>query len=177
MMASLLVLATASTESSWWPKLALAYTGFGAGVGFVITGVRTEAMTAVEKRRQAVAAGTVQLSYQLGAAVGVAGVAGVVSQYGETRLDDAVRAAGVSVSAVEKRGLTNDELAGKLGTVDVETELPDLRPAQVEAVVGAMQEAFVAAMTFTMSACAVLTALALSVAVALLGRRRGEAPP
>jgi MFS transporter, DHA2 family, methylenomycin A resistance protein len=173
MTLTLLALATASTEGDWWPKLALAYAGFGAGVGLVITSVRTEAMVAVDERRRAVAAGTLQLGYQLGAALGVAGITVAVSQYGGARLDDELRAAGVSLSSLEEQRLSSDELAGKLGTADVEEELPDLGPGEVDAVVEAMGDSFVAAMNLTMVTCAGLTAVALTVAVVLLGRRRG----
>jgi MFS family permease len=176
MTLNLLVLGTASTGSDWWPKLALAYAGFGAGVGLVITSVRTEAMIAVDERRRAVAAGTVQLAYQLGAAFGVAGITVAVSQYGGAKLDDDLEAAGVSLSSLEKQRLSSDELAGKLGTVDVEAELPDLEPRQLDAVVEAMGNAFVAAMNLAMVTCAGLTAVGLTVAVVLLGRHRGGSP-
>lgn len=176
MTLNLLVLGTASSGSDWWPKLALAYAGFGAGVGLVITSVRTEAMIAVDERRRAVAAGTVQLAYQLGAAFGVAGITVAVSQYGGAKLDDDLEAAGVSLSSLEKRRLSSDELAGKLGTVDVEAELPDLEPRQLDAVVEAMGNAFVAAMNLAMVTCAGLTAVGLTLAVVLLGRHRGGSP-
>jgi hypothetical protein len=142
-------------------------------VGLVITSVRTEAMIAVDERRRAVAASTLQLAYQLGAAVGVAGITVAVSQYGGAKLDDDLEAAGVSLSSLEKRRLSSDELAGKLGTVDVEAELPDLAPRQLDAVVEAMGNAFVAAMNLAMVTCAGLTAVGLAVAVVLLGRHRG----
>jgi EmrB/QacA subfamily drug resistance transporter len=171
MALTLVVLATASSESEWWPKLALAYAGFGSGVGLVITSVRTEAMVAVDERRRAVAAGTLQLGYQLGAALGVAGIALAVSQYGGAQLDDDLQAAGVSLSSLEKRRLSDDELAGKLGSVDVQRELPNLGPGQLDAVVEAMGHAFVAAMNLAMVTCAGLAAAGLVTAVALLGRR------
>jgi MFS family permease len=171
MTLTLLVLATASSDSDWWPKLALAYAGFGAGGALMITSVRTEAIIAVDERRRAVAAGTLQLGYQLGAALGVAGITVAVSPYGGALLDDDLRAAGVSLSSLEKRRLSEDELAGKLGSVDVQSELPGLAPGQLDAVVDAMSHAFVAAMNLAMVTCAGLTAVALTVAVALLGRR------
>ena len=174
MAVALGVLATASEETSWWPKLGLAYAGFGAGLGFVITSVRTEAMMAVEERRRALAAGTVQLSYQLGAAVGVAGIAAAVTLYGEARLDDSLESAEVTATPAQRRALSSDALAGRLGTVDVETELPQLAPAEVEGVVGAMTDAFVATMNFVMVTCAGLTTVALVVGFALLGRHPRE---
>ena len=75
------------------------------------------------------------------------------------------------MSSLEKRRLSDDELAGKLGSVDVQSELPGLTPRQLDAVVDSMSHAFVAAMNLAMVTCAGLTAVALTVAVALLGRR------
>ena len=78
---------------------------------------------------------------------------------GAARLNDLPRE-GITTTALQRAGLTQGQVEGKLGTREVLAELPGLSSAQADRVAGALSESFLHALTTTMAVSAAVVAAA-----------------
>jgi EmrB/QacA subfamily drug resistance transporter len=174
--ASLALLAFVDTTTAVWPHLVVAYTLNGIGWGVLQTPIETDAVRSAGEPRAGFVAGFLGMIYQLGAALGIAAATISVQTVGSARLDALLDRQGITATALQRAGLTQAQLEGKLGTRDVLRELPGVRPSEAARIADALRDGFVHALTTTMAVGAVLVAAGGVLALALLGRPSTRAP-
>ena len=166
--ASLALLAIVDAGTAYWPHLALAYALNGIGWGMLQTPIETEAVHSVGEPRAGFVSGFLGMTYQVGAALGIAATALSIQAIGGARLERLLDELGVTTTELQRAGLTQAQVEGKLGTRDVISELPGLDPAQAASVATALRDSFLHALTVTMAAGAALVAAGAVVAARLL---------
>src|SRR5215211_1217791 len=166
---SLALLALVDESTAYWPQLAIAYSLNGIGWGMLQTPIETDAIRSVGEPRAGFVAGFLGMTYQLGAAFGIAAATISVQTVGSSRLDALLAREDVTTTALQRAGLTQSQVEGKLGTRDVLAELPGLRPSQALTVADALRESFVHALTTTMAISAAAVAAGGVLALALIG--------
>jgi len=168
---SLALLALVDETTGYWPHLIVAYALNGLGWGMLQTPIETDAVRTVGAPRAGFVAGFLGMTYQLGAALGIAAATISVQTLGSARLDALLAREDVTTTALERAGLTQSQVEGKLGTRDVLGELPGLRPGQAVTVADALRESFLHALTTTMAIGAAVVAAGGVLALALIGHR------
>jgi EmrB/QacA subfamily drug resistance transporter len=167
---SLGLLALVDQGTAYWPGLLIPYTLNGIGWGMLQTPIDTDAVRSVGEPRAGFVAGFLGMTYQLGAALGIAVATVGVQALGAARLDDLLLRDGITTTALQRAGLTQGQVEGKLGTREVLAELPGLSAAQADRVAGALSQSFVHALTTTMALSAAVVAAGAVLALALIGR-------
>jgi EmrB/QacA subfamily drug resistance transporter len=173
---SLALLALVDAHTDVWPQLVAAYTLNGIGWGLLQTPLETDAVRAAGEPRAGLVAGFLGMTYQVGAAVGIAAATISVQTAGAARVETELARQGVTATALQQEGLTRAQIEGKLGTRDVARELPGVRAAQAAGIAGALRDGFVHALTTTMAIGAAVVAAGGVLALALLGRPSARAP-
>jgi Na+/melibiose symporter-like transporter len=175
--ASLALLALVDAATGYWPQLVAAYTLNGIGWGVLQTPIETDAVRSVGEPRAGFVAGFLGMTYQVGAALGIAAATLTVEVLGGSRLDRLLDEQGITTTALQRAGLTQAQVEGKLGTRDVVSELPGLHPGQAEQVAEALRNSFVHALSVTMAIAAALVAAGAVAAVRLLDRPGQDSHP
>jgi EmrB/QacA subfamily drug resistance transporter len=169
--ASMGLLALVDPETGYWPQLVAAYTLNGIGWGMLQTPIETDAVRSVGEPRAGFVSGFLGMTYQVGAALGIAATTLTVEVIGGSRLEKLLDEQGITTTALQRAGLTEAQVKGKLGTRDVISELPGLDLTEAERVAAALRESFLHALTVTMAIGAALVAAGAVVAVRLLERK------
>jgi EmrB/QacA subfamily drug resistance transporter len=170
--ASLALLALVDAATGYWPHLLVAYTLNGVGWGMLQTPIETDAVRSAGEPRAGFVAGFLGTTYQLGAAIGIAVATVSIQTLGAARLDALLSREGITTTALQRAGLTQSQVEGKLGTRDVLDELPGLPAREAVRVADALRDSFVHALTTTMAISAALVAAAAALALALIGQAR-----
>jgi EmrB/QacA subfamily drug resistance transporter len=168
--ASLALLALVDASTSYWPHLALAYTLNGIGWGVLQTPIETDAVRTVGEPQAGFVSGFLGMTYQVGAALGIAAAALSIQALGGARLARLLDEQGITTTELQRAGLTHAQVEGKLGTRDVISELPDLDAAEAVSVATALRDSFLHALTTTMAVGAALVAAGAVMAALLVGR-------
>jgi EmrB/QacA subfamily drug resistance transporter len=175
--ASLALLALVDAATGYWPQLAAAYTLNGIGWGMLQTPIETDAVRSIGEPRAGFVSGFLGMTYQVGAALGIAAATLTVEVLGGSRLDRLLDEQGITTTALQRAGLTQSQVEGKLGTRDVVSELPGLHPGQAEQVADALRNSFMHALTVTMAIAAALVAAGAVAAVRLLDHPGQDSHP
>jgi EmrB/QacA subfamily drug resistance transporter len=168
--ASLGLLALVDAGTAYFPHLLVAYALNGVGWGILQTPIETDAVRSVGEPRAGFVSGFLGMTYQVGAALGIAAATLSIQTLGSARLDDLLADERITTTALQRAGLTQAQIEGKLGTRDVVSELPGLDPAQAGRVADALRDSFLHALTTTMAIGAALVAAGAIVALRLLER-------
>jgi MFS family permease len=177
LVASLALLALVDAATSYWPQLFAAYALNGIGWGMLQTPIETDAVRSVGEPRAGFVSGFLGMTYQLGAAVGIVAATAAIQALGAARLDALLTERGITTTALQRAGLTKSQVEGKLGTHDVLSELPGLRPAQAARVADALRDSFLHALSTTMAIGAAVVAAGAVLALALFGPGPRASPP
>jgi EmrB/QacA subfamily drug resistance transporter len=105
--ASLGMLALVNASTDYWPHLLIAYALNGFGWGMLQTPIETDAVRSVGEPRAGFVSGFLGLTYQLGAALGIAAATVSVQLLGSPRLERALSSEGVAPEALRRAGLTD----------------------------------------------------------------------
>jgi EmrB/QacA subfamily drug resistance transporter len=177
--ASLALLALVDATTPYWPHLLVAYALNGIGWGVLQTPIETDAVRSVGEPRAGLVSGFLGMTYQVGAALGIAAATLSIQALGTSRLGQLLAEEGITTTALQRAGLTRAQVEGKLGTRDVISELPGLDPAQAARVGDALRDSFVHALTTTMAIGAALVGAGALLAVRLIERvpTRPTSPP
>jgi EmrB/QacA subfamily drug resistance transporter len=171
--ASLALLAAVDADTSYWPHLLVAYALNGIGWGMLQTPIETDAVRSAGEPRAGFVAGFLGMTYQFFAAIGIAVATVSIQTIGAARLDNLLTREGITTTALQRAGLTQQQVEGKLGTREVLEELPGLPPADAMRVADALRDGFLHALSITMGVSAAMVAGGAALALALTSPRGG----
>ncbi len=103
--ASLALLALVDATTDYWPHLLVAYALNGIGWGMLQTPIETDAVRSVGEPQAGFVSGFLGLTYQLGAALGIAAATVSVQLLGSPQLERALSSHGVAPGALRRAGL------------------------------------------------------------------------